>query len=524
LAAEYRRWLATPPGTERAALESSIRAALVPGDVDVNIMTKLDRAVDERGQPRPAGESDAVAALRGFAMSDLEGAVVLSAGLNPKVSAAIAEFDAFFPIDGQPPKKRVILKVSDLRSAQVQGKLLTRRGIWVAEYRIESGLNCGGHAFPTAGVLFGPILESFREHRETLGAGLFPGYAKAVVGRGLPEPKEVPPFRITAQGGVGTVDEDRLLREHYGLDGTGWASPFLMVPEVANVSEPTLQALESARPGDVRLSWGSPLGVPFWSLRTSGSEVIHRARIEAGKPGSPCPKGHIALDNEFGEVPLCKASRGYQRRKLAQLPEPAPEGDDADSHSLLRERILAPTCICHDLGGDVKLLRGIEQEVTPSICPGPNVRWFQRRMTLEEMVGHIYGRNDARTDRSRPHQLVTEAELYVDHLERELREHGSPLGGRTPQYFVEYVANLRDGLAHTRAVAPHLAEAERPAFLEALAALEERLGALPLPASDPRVGGVPRSAVSERGAAARAGARPSSPARSDVGEACVPAE
>lgn len=494
LAADYQRWQRLPPGDERTALEATIRAALRPGDVDVNIMTKLDRAVDEQGRPRPAGESDAVAALRGFAMSELEGSVILSAGLNPRVSAAIAEYDAFFPVGGLPPKKRVVLKVSDLRSAQVQGKLLTRRGIWVSEYRIESGLNCGGHAFPTVGVLFAPILESFREHRATLGEALFPGYAKAVAGRGLPAPSAPPPVRVTAQGGIGTVSEDRLLREYFGLDGTGWASPFLMVPEVANVSEPTLEALERAEPGDVRLTWGSPLGVPFWSLRTSGSEVAHRERIAAGRPGSPCPKGHIALDHEFGAIPLCKASRGYQRRKLAQL-EAEPGQLSEAVRDRLRARVVAPTCICHDLGGDVKRLRGIETDVNPSICPGPNVRWFQRRMSLEEMVGHVYGKVDMRTDRSRPHQLITEAALYVDWLERDLMDRGTPLGYRSPESFAEFVTNLRDGLARTRAVAPHLPAAEREAFLLGLAALESRLTALVDAHLEPGLDGAAESAA-----------------------------
>lgn len=525
LAAEYRRWRALAPGAERTALETRIRAALVPGDVDVNIMTKLDRAVDKRGQPRPPGESDAVAALRGFALSELEGAVVLSAGLNPRVSAAIAEFDAFFPVGGQPPKKRVILKVSDLRSAQVQGKLLTRRGIWVSEYRIESGLNCGGHAFPTAGVLFAPILEAFRLHRDTLGEGLYPGYVKAVVARGLPEPAAVPPFRITAQGGIGTASEDRFLREEFGLDGTGWASPFLMVPEVTNVSEPTLRALEQARPGDVRLTWGSPLGVPFWSLRTSGSEVAHRERIAAGRPGSPCPKGHIALDHEFGEVPLCKASRGYQQRKLPQL-DHDPALADPEVRERARARLLAPTCICHDLGGDVKRLRGIEQDVTPSICPGPNVRWFQRRMTLEEMVGHIYGKLDARTDRSRPHQLVTEAELYVDFLERDLADQGTPLAQRTLEQCAEYLRNLVDGIAATRALAPRLPADERAPFLAALAALEQRLAGLRLPGD----GALPHSATPAgaagpgEGVAPRASARATGSQRPAPSPTAIPAE
>lgn len=49
--------------------------------------------------------------------------------------------------------KKVVIKVSDYRSALIQGKYLAKKGIWVSEFRIESGLNCGGHAFATDGYL-----------------------------------------------------------------------------------------------------------------------------------------------------------------------------------------------------------------------------------------------------------------------------------------------------------------------------------------------------------------------------------
>ena len=64
--------------------------------------------------------------------------------------------------------KKIILKVSDYRSAIIQGKFFAKKGLWVSEYRIESGLNCGGHAFPTQGYLMGPILEEFKKNIDSL--------------------------------------------------------------------------------------------------------------------------------------------------------------------------------------------------------------------------------------------------------------------------------------------------------------------------------------------------------------------
>ena len=50
----------------------------------------------------------------------------------------------------------------------IQGNFLAKKGLWVSEYRIESGLNCGGHAFATDGFLLGPILEEFHQKKEQL--------------------------------------------------------------------------------------------------------------------------------------------------------------------------------------------------------------------------------------------------------------------------------------------------------------------------------------------------------------------
>ena len=36
--------------------------------------------------------------------------------------------------------KTIILKVSDYRSALTQGKILAKKGVWISEFRIESGL------------------------------------------------------------------------------------------------------------------------------------------------------------------------------------------------------------------------------------------------------------------------------------------------------------------------------------------------------------------------------------------------
>ncbi|CAN0501860.1 unnamed protein product, partial [Scytosiphon promiscuus] len=214
-----------------------------------------------------ANNSDALSALRGYALSDLRNSsIVLSAGLNPNLFNYIAQFDCFKPDTNGHIEKKIILKVSDYRSALIQGKFLAKKGIWVSEYRIESGLNCGGHAFATSGNLMGPILEEFKTKRTELALNIFEVYQNAISVEEQIAEKPFP-IKITVQGGIGTFEEDTLLREYFGADATGWGSPFLMVPEATTVDTDTLDKLGNASEQEVVLSKNSPLGVRFNYLK-----------------------------------------------------------------------------------------------------------------------------------------------------------------------------------------------------------------------------------------------------------------
>jgi hypothetical protein len=106
------------------------------GSIDVNIMTKLDQAHYKNGEELPIEHNDAHAALRGFANSNLNSALVLSAGMSPRLYSYIENFKDFFPDNNGDIKKKIILKVSDFRSAFIQGKMLAAKGLWVSEYPI----------------------------------------------------------------------------------------------------------------------------------------------------------------------------------------------------------------------------------------------------------------------------------------------------------------------------------------------------------------------------------------------------
>ncbi|MCP4705675.1 MAG: hypothetical protein GY865_13830, partial [candidate division Zixibacteria bacterium] len=154
----YSTMLSESDPKEKARIEDDLRDQVVPGSIDVNIMTKLNRVIYKDGNKLPPEFSDAMASLRGYARSTVNSSIIFSAGINPLLYGYLAKFDEFYPDDNGNLLKKIVLKVSDFRSAIIQGKFLAKRGLWISEYRIESGLNCGGHAFATDGTLMGPIL------------------------------------------------------------------------------------------------------------------------------------------------------------------------------------------------------------------------------------------------------------------------------------------------------------------------------------------------------------------------------
>jgi hypothetical protein len=476
----YRNMRSLAEGEEKNRLQEELRPQAVPGSIDVNIMTKVDRTTYRDGEALPSEFNEAMAGLRGFANSTLRSSIVYSAGMNPRLYSYTAAFDDFFPDEQGQMQKKVVLKVSDYRSAVVQGKFLAKRGIWVSEFRIESGLNCGGHAFATNGQLAGPILDEFKTNRESLREMLHGHYSTALARLGrtsLQEPHEI---RISYQGGIGTAVEDRFLLQYYSADATGWGSPFLLAPDTTNVDKETLRKLTPAGKGDIYLSESSPMGLPFWNLRTSASEDARRRRIRGGKPGSPCRKGFLRFNTEFTEIPICAASRAYQRKKLPLLENNC----TAEQLPIVKEEILAKSCLCQDLSGAADVNFGLNPKSTPAICPGPNTVNFTRVTSLKEMAGHIYGRLSLLSNPERPHMFIEEIRLYVTYLRKEAGKYALELSRMQPKNFQGLKDNLLKGIEYYRRLAGELLEEQQGKFAAELTTLQGELESLPIPADE----------------------------------------
>ncbi len=471
----YLIMLQLQEGMERAALARQLKNRIQAGEIDVNIMSKVDKMnIDKHGDTLDDKYSDASAALRGFANSSLNSAVVLSAGMNPRLYNYLAELPAFLPNEEGKLEKKITLKVSDFRSANIQAKYLAKKGIWVSEFRVESGLNCGGHAFATDGYLLGPILEEFKQKKEELLTELSTIYNDALAQKGWHQLVDFK-IRFTVQGGIGTADEQSFLLAYYGFDSAGWGSPFLLVPEATTVDEKTLHALVTAQKEDFYLSNASPLGVPFNNFKKSSAEQERLARIQKGRPGSPCTKKYLVTNTEFSATPVCTAARVYQQAKIKELEKKMLSAPDFQKAF---DKITEKTCLCEGLATAAYTKYGIlkaKESTAVSICPGPNTAFFQSTYSLQQMVDHIYGRVPIEL-RNRPNIFINELQLYVDYLRNYMHEVAHD--AKKIKFVDKFKAQLLDGISYYRSLSnplDKLGSLNVPTFLLGLKAFEEQL-------------------------------------------------
>lgn len=475
----YRQMMNTSNQPEKEKIETHLRTQIRPGSIDVNIMTKLDRNNFNKSGELLEDGSDAVSALRGYAKSNLtNSSVIFSAGINPRLYNYLENCNEFDVNEEGEFTKKVIVKVSDYRSALIQGKYLAKKGIWVSEFRIESGLNCGGHTFATDGYLLGPILEEFKSNKQELIDTLFEIYKAAQQKKNNNKCIYPPRMLFSVQGGIGTHEEDDFLHRHYNMDSTGWGTPFLLVPEATTVDNDTLKLLCAAKEKDIVLSRYSPLGIRFHYLKGTSAEHEKSLRISKGRPGSPCTEKHLSFNTEFTKEPICTASQQYQKLKIAQLQ--ALNLSDPEYKRQLNN-VLDKECLCVGLSNSAAINYSktfVKKQHAVNICPGPNIVNFSKVVSLQTMTDHIYGRKNILTHDNRPHMFIAEMHLYIDYLKEQLENDiCTEQFSKKKKYFSSFYQNIRDGITYYRSL-PGISEAGINKFISDLYYAEEELDCL----------------------------------------------
>jgi hypothetical protein len=164
-------------------------------------------------------------------------------------------------------------------------------------------------------------------------------------------------------------------------------------------------------------------------------------------------------------VPICTASRAYQRRKLNEL---AAADMPDDERNAAWEAVVAKACICHDLGGSATLPHGIDMAAVTAVCCGPNIVNFSREYTLAEMLDHIYGRKPIPMPADRPHMFLRELALHLERLRDDPAANGAVAEARE---------NMNDGIQFYREHAQEIAPEDLARFREGLAVLQSQLEA-----------------------------------------------
>jgi hypothetical protein len=146
------------------------------------------------------------------------------------------------------------------------------------------------------------------------------------------------------------------------------------------------------------------------------------------------------------------------------------------------ELILSRACICHELGGGAVSVHDIRPSVVPIVCPGPNIADFSKAVSLDEMVGHIYGRTSVMTRADRPHTFLREIAIYAEYLRKQLGLFTLQLRDGPPQYFHEFKDNLLAGVCYYAKLARKGVDGLTETFATDLEVLRKEIESIALPA------------------------------------------
>lgn len=83
--------------------------------------------------------------------------------------------------------------------------------------------------------------------------------------------------------------------------------------------------------------------------------------------------------------------------------------------------ITEKACLCVGLANASYLENGITVKGEAQgvvICPGPNMAYFNREVSLQDMLRHIYGYDSVMDFPNRPNLFVKEIRLYIDYLKK----------------------------------------------------------------------------------------------------------
>ena len=166
------------------------------------------------------------------------------------------------------------------------------------------------------------------------------------------------------------------------------------------------------------------------------------------KFGSSCPKKLLALSKEYSPQGMCTASKKYQDIKLKDLEAVKSEITQKQFESE-KQKITDKACLCVGLVNSAYLEQGIEMKGEKQgvvVCPGPNLAYFDKEVSLSEMIQHIYGNVNILPETERPNMFINELKMYVDHLKNEISDFTGELTNSQIKKWKIFKSNLFEGI------------------------------------------------------------------------------
>ena len=141
-------------------------------------------------------------------------------------------------------------------------------------------------------------------------------------------------------------------------------------------------------------------------------------------------------------------------------------------------------CLCEGLCSSTYLKYEIskpKESKAVAICPGPNLAYFSGIYSLEQMVGHTYGRLNLLEKVERPHFFVKELRLYIDYLQADLQQLCNNITDKKKKQLNHFKLQLSEGISYYKRLFNDISEGTDQNFKsiqEQLSLYKERLDQL----------------------------------------------
>ena len=118
-------------------------------------------------------------------------------------------------------------------------------------------------------------------------------------------------------------------------------------------------------------------------------------------------------------------------------------------HDKEYNKITEKSCTCVGLGTSDLIAHNIETKSEGSgvsVCPGPNMAYFSKEMSLNDMTSHIYGASNMISRTDRPNMFTKELTIYLNYLKDKIEESKNAITTKQKKYLQKFTNNLNDGI------------------------------------------------------------------------------